>query len=126
MSLSIKLISLYLSLFFSIDTEYNYILICTPRNCSPCIVTADDYFYKHHTQYLLVNLFESKADKLYTKQTMIDFLKDSKAKKVKSMKNYFSFGSYYFTVKNNGPFVIKYSSKDTLIFNSVNIDDINN
>jgi hypothetical protein len=125
MSLSIKLISLYLSLFFSMDTEYNYILICTPRNCSPCIVTADDYFYKHHTQYLLVNLYESKADKLYTKQTMIDFLKDSKAKKVKSMKNYFSFGSYYFTVKNNGPFVIKYSSLDTLIFNSVNIDNLN-
>jgi len=126
MSLSINLFFLMcLNLFYVNKVGYKYILICTPKNCAPCIVTADDYFDKNKTEYILIKLYDNKAEKSYTNQTVVNYCKNSKAKKIKDIKNNFVFGSYKFTVKDNGPFLIKYSKTDTIIFNSLNIEDVN-
>lgn len=126
MSLSINLFFLMcLNLFYVNKAEYKYILICTPKNCAPCIVTADDYFNKNKSEYVLIKLYDNKAEIDYTNKTVKTYCQNSKATKVKAIKNTFSFGAFKFTVNNNGPFVIKYSKTDTVVFNSLTIDDIN-
>ena len=125
MSLSIKIIFLLIKLFYFNTVKYKYILIFTPRNCAPCIVTADDFFYNNKIDYLAIKLYENKADKYFTNQTVLDFCKNSKAKSSRCIKDKFKFGSYNFTANDNGPFLIKYSSSDTIVFNSLNIEEVN-
>lgn len=125
MNILIKLFVLgYLLLFNRNATEYKYTLICTSKNCTPCITTAEKFFYTHKALPMIINLYSSEADKQITRELIEDYCKNTESKK-KIVRNNFSFGRYTFNASDNGPFLIKYSKTDTVIYNASNIDDIN-
>jgi arsenate reductase-like glutaredoxin family protein len=123
-SLNIKCIVAIFSIFFLGDPGYKYILICTSKNCTPCIKTAAQFFEEKKITYQIINLYENIAEKKFTEDAIVNYCKGSKYK-VRNVKNTYSFGERTFTEKDNGPFLIKYSKTDTVIFNSLNIDSIN-
>lgn len=110
---------------FDKDNNYKYILILTSKNCSPCIVTADEFFAKNTIKYRLINLYQNKAEKKYSEETIKNFCKESKHSKYISKLGDYSFGKYKFNAFDGGPYVIKYSNKDTIIYDAQNIELIN-
>ncbi len=127
MSLIIKFFILFAFLNFRQNGDkYKYILICTGHNCTPCVKTADVFIARNNMSYTIINLFETKADKQFTEELILNYCNESKNTKNKKVKDEFIFGNYKFSTNDNGPFMIKYSKTDTIIFNSLNIDEINN
>ena len=118
------LLVLYMSL--PIKNHYSYILIITGKNCSPCIVSADEFLATNKIKYKLINLHQNKAEKTFTDETIKKFCKESTASKRFSVKNKYVFGKYIFHAEDGGPFLIKYSESDTLIFNAADIDKVTN
>ncbi len=110
---------------FSDKPVHKYVLICTSKNCTPCVKTADEFFTKHNVKYSLINLYGNKAEKQFTDELIQNYCNTSKPK-VKLINSKFNFGSLMYTSKDNGPFLIKYSKVDTVVFNALNIDEINN
>ncbi len=104
--------------------EYRYTLVCTGKNCTPCITTAEEFFSKKNALPTIINLYSSEADKQITKELIDDYCKNCTSKK-KAIKNSFEFGRFVFKASDNGPFLIKYSKTDTVIFNASNIDEVN-
>ncbi len=104
--------------------EFEYILICTSKNCTPCVKTADDYFIKHKNKCVIINLYSNLAEKQYTKELIENYSTVSVVKKIKVIKEVFIFGKNTFHSSDNGPFLIKYSKNDTIIYNASNFDNI--
>lgn len=124
MSILIKIIAFWSLLLFNRNpSEYKYTLICTGKNCTPCITTAENFFSKCNALPTIINLYSSEADKQITKELIDDYCKNSESKK-KAIKNSFSFGRFTFNASDNGPFLIKYSKADTVIYNASNIDEV--
>jgi ferredoxin-NADP reductase len=125
MNILIKII-LFANLFFynSNPAEYKYTLICTGKNCTPCITTAENLFIKNNTLPTIINLYDNEADKQFTKELIDDYCNKSDSRK-KAIKKSFEFGRFTFKASDNGPFLIKYSKTDTIVFNASNIDDVN-
>lgn len=124
MNILIKVIVLWgLLLFNRNPSEYKYTLICTGKNCTPCITTAENFFTKSNALPTIINLYSSEADRQMTKELIDDYCKNCDSKN-KAIKNSFSFGRFIFKASDNGPFLIKYSRIDTTIFNAGNIDEV--
>ena len=127
MSLIIKYFVLFTALIFlRTGEEYKYVLICTGHNCSPCVKTADDFFKRREINYLLINLYGYEADRQSTNDLIKNYCNTSHYLKLRTIKNNFKLGKLLFNYTDNGPFLIRYSKKDTLIYNPVNIDNIHN
>lgn len=125
MNILIKIIFFSNFLFLnSRPVEYKYTLVCTGKNCTPCITTVDNFFINKNTPYTIINLYSSEADKQFTKELIDEYCKKNGSKK-KAIKNNFAFGRFTFKTSDNGPFLIKYSKKDTVVFNASNIDEVN-
>ena len=112
-----------LLLLISKPVTYKYTLVCTDKNCTPCITTADDFFTRKHIPYTIVNLYSSEADRQFTRELIDDYCKKSGARK-KAIKTTFIFGRFVFNASDNGPFLIKYSSTDTVVFNASNMTEV--
>ncbi len=125
MSLFSKLILVSIIFLFQ-KKQYQYILICTSKNCTPCVSVADDFFNKNKIKYKLINLYSNNADKQFTDELIKDYCNKSKDRLFKKIKNTFSLGKKQFKSSDNGPLLIKYSINDTVIYNASDIDDINN
>src|SRR3954469_19934961 len=125
MNILIKIIFFSNFLFLnSKPVEHKYTLVCTGKNCTPCITTADNFLIKENIPYTIINLYSSEAEKQFTKELINDYCKKGGSRK-KAIKNNFVFGRFAFKSSDNGPFLIKYSKTDTLVFNPSNIDEVN-
>lgn len=105
-------------------TAYNYVLICTGHNCSPCIKTADDFFSDKKISYTIINLYSNTAEKELTADLIKNFCSTSTPKKTRKVKDKYSFGKFIFTSDDPGPFVIKYSRADTVIYPAETMENI--
>ncbi|MBI3519979.1 MAG: hypothetical protein HY062_11555 [Bacteroidetes bacterium] len=117
------LLILYLTGIF-IQSNYKYTLIITGKNCYPCIVSADAFLAKNKINYKLINLYNEKAEKDFSEEAIKHYCKDSKYSKYISVKGKYVFGKYIFHSDDGGPILIKYSKRDTLIYNPLNIDTV--
>lgn len=126
MNILIKLIVFSNLLFFgSTPADYKYTLICTDKNCTPCVTTAESFFSrKKNALPTIINLYSCEADKQFTKELIDDYCKNCASKR-KAIKNSFEFGRFVFKASDNGPFLIKYSKTDTVIYNASNIEEVN-
>ncbi len=104
--------------------DYKYILIITGKNCTPCIVSADEFLGEHHIHYKLINLYKEKAEKAFSDEIIKQYCKESKHSSYISIKSRYKFGKYTFLSEDGGPVLIKYSKSDTLIYNPSDIDTI--
>lgn len=124
MNILIKIFFFSNFLFFnSRFAEYKYTLVCTGKNCTPCITTADDFFIRKHLPYTIINLYSNEADRQFTQELIDDYCKKSGTRK-KAVKTNFIFGRFTFKPSDNGPFLIKYSRTDTLVFNAGNMNEV--
>lgn len=126
MSFIIKFFLIFFFCSFTLKTQnYKYILICTSQNCTPCVKQANDFFEKSQNKFITINLFENKSEKQFTVEMLHRYCIESKKNKIKYQKSNFQFGSKIFHANDNGPFLIKYSKNDTIIYDSINIENVN-